>query len=427
MNLTEKSIERLQANNERQSFRDDEFTGLGIRVEPKSSGGRKSFFWNAKVAGQVVFKSLGEWPATSVKDAREKAKQWAGKASKWKEAGCPEDANPFAKPKKVVRTTTPLFSELFEAYIKNHLLDPEVGALNKERAEYNLRLLIKNHFNSWLDLPIDKITTDHVLAAKNLAKGRYAQNSVVEFARRLFTWSAGTNAGKVNYWRVGNPAKDIALNKPKARKEFLQPDELVRFNEQLKKEPHRDTRDVLALLLATGARKSNVYAMRWDNISEELKNWHVPMSKSGTSYEVPLTQAALDVLDSRAGHHGWPEKGFVFPASSRSGHVGDIKKRWKRFREAAGLPPEIRLHSLRRTKGSYAALSGESLQKIAAILGHESLGSTAIYARLNEESAREASLAGDSKMKQMMQQAKRRLKRAARKPKAQKLLAVANV
>ena len=95
MNLTEKSIERLQANNDRPSFRDDEFTGLGIRIEPKSSGGRKSFsglFWNAKVAGQVVFKSLGEWPTTSVRDAREKAKQWAGKASKWKEAGCPEVA-----------------------------------------------------------------------------------------------------------------------------------------------------------------------------------------------------------------------------------------------------------------------------------------------------------------------------------------------
>jgi integrase len=421
MNITEKFLERLRPNSERQTRRDDELTGFGVRVEPGTSGGRKSFFYNAKVGGRVVFKSLGEWPALSVKDAREEAKEWAGKASAWKKAGCPEDANPFAKPKKVERTTTPIFRELVEAYIKNHLLDPEVGALNKERAEYDVRLLVKNYFESWLDRSIDKITPDDVLSAKNAAKGRYIQNSVVELARRLYTWSAGSENGKANFWVVSNPAKDIALNKPKPRKRFLQPDELLKFNEELKKEQHADTRDALALLLATGARKSNVYAMRWENISFELRNWHVPMSKSGSDYEVALTPAAMEVLERRRREIP-QDQPWVFPAPSKSGHITDIKKRWGEFRKRAGIP-DVRLHDLRRTKGSYAALSGESLQKIGALLGHQSLGSTHIYARLNQESVREASLASDAAMKSVMEQAKKRIKREARKP---KLLRVAN-
>ena len=420
MNITEKLLERTRATRERQTFRDDEVTGLGVRVEPEESGGRKSFFYNAKVGGQVVFKAIGEWPTTSVKQARDEAKEWAGKASEWKRSGFPTDANPFAKPKKVERTTVPTFSELVEAYVKSHLLDPEVGALNKERAEKDLRRIVKNHFSEWLEVPLDKITPEDVLAAKNAAKGRYQQNAVVELARRLFTWSAGNENGKVNFWSVSNPGKNIALNKPEKRKRYLQPNELVRFNEELKKENHATLRDALTLLLATGARRGNVSAMRWKDVSFELRNWHVPASKSGDAgdpgdYEVALTPAALEVLERR--RREIPENQvWVFPANSKSGHIVDIKKRWAVFRKAAGIP-DVRIHDLRRTRGSYAALGGESLQKIALMLGHRSLGSTQIYARLNEESARKTSLAADATMQNMMREAKKRVKRAARKPK----------
>lgn len=71
--------------------------------------------------------------------------------------------------------------------------------------------------------------------------------------------------------KVANPAADISVPKKKKRKRFLQPDEMVRFNDELEKEEHEVLRDVLTLLLATGARKSNVYAMRWADISFELK------------------------------------------------------------------------------------------------------------------------------------------------------------
>lgn len=426
VNITEKFLEKAKATSERQTFRDDEITGFGVRIEPKESGGRKSFFYNVKLGGQAVFKALGEWPTLSVKDARDEAKEWAGKASAWKKAGYPAEANPFAKVKPQERTTVPTFKELTDAYIERHLMDPEVGALDKERARYDCELLIKNHFNPWLNLPIDKITTEHVLEAKNKAKGRYQQNSVVEFVRRVYNWAAGSKNGKVNFWAVPNPAKDIALNKPKPRKRFLQPRELLKFKEQLKKENHSDMRDVLTLLLATGARKGNVYAMRWENVSEELRNWHVPFSKSGDSgdsgdYEVALTPAAMEVLKRR----GWKDQGFVFPANSRSGHISDIKKKWFEFRKRAGIP-DVRLHDFRRTKGSYAALAGESLQKIAAMLGHKSVGSTEIYAQLRQESGRQTSAASDLTMEKMMEEARRRKKKEARRQNSPKLLAVAN-
>jgi len=246
-------------------------------------------------------------------------------------------------------------------------------------------------------------------------KKKYAARAHVKFVATLFNWSAGSLDGKINFWKVTNPAADVSVPKKEKRKRFLQPDELVRFNAELEKEKHHVLRDVLVLLLATGARKGNVYAMRWQDVSFELKKWHVPMSKSGEGYEVNLSPAALKVLERRRREIAETET-FVFPARSKSGHVEDVKKRWIEFRKSCGLP-DVRLHDLRRTRGSYLAISGVSLQQIGAALGHKSLGSTEVYAQLHDEATAKALETGDRTMAKMMRQAEKRIE--AKQPAAQ--------
>ena len=100
---------------------------FGLNRSPQVAASPSSM--PSSVNGTKYYKAIGEHPALTVKAARDDAKQWAGKASRWKQEGFPPDKNPFANPKRV-RTTTPLFKELAEAYIQNHLLHPEDGALN---------------------------------------------------------------------------------------------------------------------------------------------------------------------------------------------------------------------------------------------------------------------------------------------------------
>ena len=55
-------------------------------------------------------------------------------------------------------------------------------------------------------------------------------------------------------------------------------------------------------------------------------------------------------------------------------------------KEDFDLPPtfnDLRLHDIRRTFGSYQAITGASLQVIGKSLGHKSQYATQIYARLN--------------------------------------------
>jgi integrase len=128
---------------------------------------------------------------------------------------------------------------------------------------------------------------------------------------------------------------------------------------------------------------------------------------------VDLTPAVLKVLERRRTEV--PDSAqYVFPSYGTSGHISDLKNSWHEFRKRAGIP-HIRIHDLRRTCASYMAIDGVSLQQIGASLGHASMQSTLIYAKLHSEAVRAARNRGEAKMKAMMRAARRRSKDNGRK------------
>lgn len=418
MSLTEKSVLKLAASSKRMRYMDDEVTGFGVRVEPHA---RKSFFWCAKVDGEVYYKALGEFPAISVKDARDSAKEWAGKAAKWKQAGYPQDENPLAKRKRIEPTSAPTFRELVKAYTERHVKET---ANNPVRASYDVNLMATTHFETWLDRKLDELTVEDVLAVKNkCGKHCIAANRSVEFIRRLFNWSGGKKDGtEVNFWPVENIAKDVSTYDEKPRKRFLQPDELVRFNDELENEKHIDLKDFLVLAITTGARRGDLFSMRWKDIQWEREVWSVPYPKNGESYDVQLLDVAVNVLKRRRTEI--PDSvEYVFPGPGRTGHLINLKKPWDEFRKRAKLN-DFRIHDIRHTCASYQSISGVSLQQIGASLGHRSTQSTQIYAHLHDEAVRAARMSGQAKMLQMMKAARKRAKITARKPKLLKAAAV---
>jgi integrase len=215
--------------------------------------------------------------------------------------------------------------------------------------------------------------------------------------------------GKINFWDCPNPAKNVTSNEETKRKVFLQPDQVLRFQEELEKEKHRDLRDFLTIAMETGARKRDILSMRWRDVHPERKSWTVPCPKNGESYDVDHSEPAIAVLEGREAERTAGDE-FVFPGVGRSGHLVELKKPWDAFRKRAAIP-EIHIHDLRRTVGSYAAMAGKSLQQIGAMLGHRSTQSTLVYAHLNNQATREAREAGQEKMKQMMKEARKRAKK----------------
>ena len=125
--------------------------------------------------------------------------------------------------------------------------------------------------------------------------------------------------------------------------------------------------------------------MRWEEISLSQKIWRIPTTKNGEPVVVPLIEEALEVLQERR-HSG---SDFVFPATTKSGHMQPPRKQWKAILIRANIK-NLRPHDLRRTMGSWQAITGSSLSVIGKSLGHKSQAATAIYARLHLDPVRKS-------------------------------------
>ena len=79
---------------------------------------------------------------------------------------------------------------------------------------------------------------------------------------------------------------------------------------------------------------------------------------------------------------------WVFPGSGESGHLVEPKTVWRRVVKRSGIT-DLRMHDLRRTLGSYMAMTNQSLHIIGRALGHRSATSTQVYARLANDPVRQ--------------------------------------
>ena len=180
--------------------------------------------------------------------------------------------------------------------------------------------------------------------------------------------------------------KESGASPKKKRERFLQPDELPAFFKAVDAEPSESIRDFVYVALFTGARRSNVLAMRWVDLNLDAATWTIPAadSKSRKSVLLPLVPNVVKILRSRP-----VASEFVFPGRHGRGHLKDPMRAWRSICARAGLT-DLRIHDLRRTFGSWQAAGGTSLPIIGKSLGHTSTDATAIYSRLHLDPVREA-------------------------------------
>src|ERR1700678_4186991 len=74
-NFTKKFLDALPIpkDGKRYSQRDSQVGGLGILVQPT---GHKSFYWFRKVNGKPTWKTIGDFPALTIENARMKASEF---------------------------------------------------------------------------------------------------------------------------------------------------------------------------------------------------------------------------------------------------------------------------------------------------------------------------------------------------------------
>ncbi|GLI98892.1 site-specific integrase [Sphingobium sp. BS19] len=269
-------------------------------------------------------------------------------------------------------------------------------ARSYQKSPANTERIIRLHLlPRWGRLRLDEITQPAIakwLAERNasgLAPATVEKIRVI--LNRSFELAIRWNMPGV----TKNPVKGIP-RKPvnNARERYLNAAEAKRLLAAVDASRNTQLGAIIRLLLLTGARVSELLHAQWQYIDVERRVWLIPTSKTGKPRHVPLSQAAIDVIEHVPRFNGCP---YLLPNPDTLKPFVTLKHGWQAARDEA-LLPDLRIHDLRHSAASFMINAGVDLFAVGRVLGHADHKSTMRYSHLANDTLLAAVEAGARKM-----------------------------
>lgn len=341
----------------------------GLCVSVTAAGG-KVFYHYRRVDGRPVRYRIGSFTDCTVENARKAVAKLNGQIAEGKN---PQQAK---QERRAEMTVGELFDYHLEHYAKPH-----------KKTWKQDEWMFRRFLAGWRERKLSSIKTSDVQSLHTRIgseSGKFQANRLVELLAKLFV-----TAAEKHDWTKGNPALKVDRFPEKQRARFLQPDELPKFFQAVDDHSDPDIRHFVYMALFTGARRGNVQAMRWADVDLARQTWRVPETKNGEAITIELVAPAVEILQTRREASNGSEWVFASRRKGATGHLVEPKRAWKQICAAAGIA-DLRIHDLRRSMGSWQALTGASLLIIGKTLGHKTAAATMVYARLNQDPVRQA-------------------------------------
>jgi integrase len=284
--------------------------GCGGNLWFRAEGdGKGTWFLRYRFTGNAHALSLGRYPAVTLAAARQKARAALALLDQGTDPASVRDTAPGAAP------SAPTFAQVAQEYIAAHA----PGWRNAKHRQQWANTLASYAYPVFGGLPVNAVTTDHVLAAlrpiwtlKTETAGRLrGRIEIILDAARARGWRTGENPSR---WRG-----HLALLLPPAAKVAKAGHHTAlpwqRLPEFMPVLAARAGTSVLALrfVILTAARSGEVRGCTWGEIDWGRATWTVPAErmKSNREHRVPLPAAALAVLAEARAHA--PNGDLVFP------------------------------------------------------------------------------------------------------------------
>ena len=352
---------------------DSEVKGFSIRI----SSGSRTFYLYRWIGGRPQRIKLGGYPETTPEAARKLAEKSNGEVAQGKDLAAER------RTRRLPNSNDPTLGKLLTHTLEQHW-KPNCRTWKEQG-----RLFEKYTPASWNSRRLSTISKVDVLErhrAIGKENGCYVANRWRGVIHRLFAVAAEDFD-----FVGGNPVRSVKPFTEKERERFVTPEELPRLFDAI--DACEDVRiaDFLRIALLTGARKTSILRMKFEDVDLARAVWIIPAndSKNKSPVHVPLVPEAIEVIRARLAAAG--DREFVFPGRYGKGPLVEIRKPIVAVFKAAGFKAkDIRLHDLRRTFGSWQAIGGSSELLIGKSLGHRNTRSTAVYARLTLDPVRKS-------------------------------------
>lgn len=388
--LTKRSVEASRASGKPAFLYDADLKGFGLKVMPS---GVKTFIveYRPGAGGRDMPKrrvTLGRFGALTTDEAREIAKGMLGSVHS---GGDPAAAKAKARAELTV-------AQVCDLYLDEGCDTKKAStiATDRGRIERHIKpLLGRKRIGEVTRADIERFMRD-VAGGKTAAdvKTGTRGRAIVEGGKGTATRTVGLLGGIMSFavarrFRGDNPVRGVKRYPDKKGETFLSAAELGRIGAALADAEAAGVNPsalaIIRLLAFTGARKSEIAALRWREVDLDRGYLRLGDSKTGAK-AVPIGAPAIEILSASPVVEG---SDFVFPASSGEGHFQGTEKVWRAVRTAAGFPT-LRLHDLRHSFASVGLARGDALPVIGAILGHADVKTTSRYAHLADDPVKAA-------------------------------------
>lgn len=197
------------------------------------------------------------------------------------------------------------------------------------------------------------------------------------------------NLALQNEWITRNPVSLISVKKTKVEKEFLTEKEIACIENATLKPHIAITRDIFIFAIYTGVSYVDVSQLTMENISQGIdKGLWLQYNRQKTEQRValPLLEPAQQLIERYRAYHDGNKKNHLFPVPKNQ----VINRYLKIIAKEAGIDKDITFHMARHTFATTVTLMhGIPIETVSKMLGHASLSTTQIYAKVVDTKVRD--------------------------------------
>lgn len=350
-------------------FYDKTITGFILEVRP--TGGATYYLRYRDSHGRQRQFKIGDHKSLSFEKAKQAAKVLRSKVVL--------GDSPIEE--RQIKKSVPTFEEFINDTYLPHI---KVTRRNTGSDQSHIKHHLLPRFGS---LPISQITQHAILEGhQELLEKGYAKASANRFIVLLKIMFNLAKKLQIPGSDV-NPAMGIKIGDPNnARERYLTKEETQRLLASIQTSENPQLKFIVPLLLLTGARKREILDAKWEDIDLSRRYLRVPLSKSGKPRYVPLSTAALDILQRV---RKWDDCPYVVPNPKTLKPFLSLYCCWDNARKRAGLL-DVRIHDLRHSYASNLVNAGASIFVVSKALGHANLKNTMRYSHLSQETLLDA-------------------------------------
>ncbi|MFP6557394.1 tyrosine-type recombinase/integrase [Paraburkholderia sp. B3] len=366
--LTDTRIKALKPKAARYRVSD----GNGLVLEVMTSGSKVWRFRYTLHAERQPMVTIGDYPAVSLLEARDKARRYTEIVAK--------GVSPIADAKKD-RGAVKRFDTLKE--FAEDWYTSQVVPMSPEYQRTIKRALEKDVYPAIGNKPLADVTPGDVLAVCDKIKARGAPKmalSTRNVIKRLYEYAIARQLA------LTNPAQAVVarfIATQESRTRVLSPDEIATLLRAVyASDIRRPLKLAIHLLVLTMVRKSELTEATWGEFDLDAGVWRIPADRMKKDKEHWVYLSAQAVAMLRELHELSGNHDHVFPTTRGRGDQPIAKSTLNQAVRSLSLDVQhFVLHDFRRTASTHLHEMGQSSDAIEKALAHTIKGIKGVYNR----------------------------------------------